>query len=352
MKLPNGFGSVYKLSGKRRNPWAARKTAGWTEATEEKRAQPIYEFVGYYPSRAEALTALSDYNKDPYDLKAASITFAGVYEKWSERKFAEGGISDSNIAGYKASYKICTKLYNVKFVDIKLSHLQEVVDKSGKNHPSLRKLKVLFNQMFEFAVKNEIISRDRDISSYVDISQAGNPNALDRKPFTKQEIKKLWEWAAVNENVSMILMMIYSGVRIGEMLSLKKANVNLEEKWFDVVESKTDAGIRKVPIADKVLPFFTNWMNKNDCEHIWSTAEGKPIDYDNFIDSYWERMIDAMIMKHLPHDTRHTCVSLLTMAEVDERLIKKIVGHKGHGITQQVYTHIDIENLLAAINKI
>ena len=29
MKLPNGFGSVYKLSGRRRRPWVAAKTFGW-----------------------------------------------------------------------------------------------------------------------------------------------------------------------------------------------------------------------------------------------------------------------------------------------------------------------------------
>ncbi len=57
-------------------------------------------------------------------------------------------------------------------------------------------------------------------------------------------------------------------------------------------------------------------------------------------------------MNHKPHDTRHTCVSLLTTAGVDERLIKKIVGHKGLDVTQVVYTHIEVEELLEAINKI
>lgn len=49
---------------------------------------------------------------------------------------------------------------------------------------------------------------------------------------------------------------------------------------------------------------------------------------------------------------RHTCVSLLTEAGVDERMIKKIVGHKGIGVTQQVYTHFEIAALIEAIDKI
>ncbi len=55
---------------------------------------------------------------------------------------------------------------------------------------------------------------------------------------------------------------------------------------------------------------------------------------------------------HKPHDVRHTCVSLLTKAGVDERIIKKIVGHAGKGVTEIVYTHLDMQQMLEAIDKI
>ena len=55
---------------------------------------------------------------------------------------------------------------------------------------------------------------------------------------------------------------------------------------------------------------------------------------------------------HRPHDTRHTCISMLTAAKVDERFIQKIVGHKGQNVTQQVYTHLEIEELITEIDKI
>ncbi len=50
--------------------------------------------------------------------------------------------------------------------------------------------------------------------------------------------------------------------------------------------------------------------------------------------------------------TRHTCISLLSSAGVNERIVKKIVGHKGQGVTQVVYTHFEIVELIDAINKI
>ena len=133
-RLPNGFGSVYKLSGNRRKPWAARKTVGWKD-----NGQPIYAFVGYYTTRTEALTALSDFNKDPYDLQTPNLTFEDVFERWSEQHFKK--VSESNIKGYKASFRTCSALHKMKFVDIKLDHLQKVVYESGKNTPTLKKMK-------------------------------------------------------------------------------------------------------------------------------------------------------------------------------------------------------------------
>lgn len=350
MKFPNGYGSVYKLSGNRRKPWVARKTIGWKPIEGKKRGYPIYFIIGTYEKREQAIEALVNYNKNPYDIDKAKITFAEVYEKWSEKKFEK--ISDSNIKGYKASYQLCDSIKDMKFVDIKLEHLQKVVDESGKNYPTLRKLKVLLNQLYDYAVIHEIIPKERNLVQYVDISEAGNPNAIDRTPFKKKEIQALWKWKDSSEYIKVILMLIYSGVRIGEMLDLKKKNVNLKEKWFDVIASKTDAGIRKVPIADKVLPLFEYWYNKNDCEYLISTPEGKHFEYRNYYDSYWTPFMEQLNMDHRPHDTRHTCISLLTAVGVDERIIKKIVGHKGQGVTQIVYTHLEIEELLDAINKI
>lgn len=62
--------------------------------------------------------------------------------------------------------------------------------------------------------------------------------------------------------------------------------------------------------------------------------------------------MEELKMDHRPHDTRHTCISLMAEKKTDERLIKKIVGHKGQGVKETVYTHLDISVLLEAINAI
>lgn len=350
MKMPNGFGSVYKLSGKRRKPWVARKTVGWTWNEEKQKSFPQYDFIGYYMSRQEALTALVDYNKDPYDLHHNTITFEEVYDKWSDIHFEK--VSDSNVKGYKASFRLCDKIKDMKFVDIKLDHLQNVVNESGKNTPTLKKLKVMFGLMYDYAVMHEIVKQDkRDMVRYVDINQAGNPNSYDRKPFNKTQVKTLWKMKDSNVYITVILMMIYTGVRIGELLDLKKEDVHLDERWFYIREAKTDAGIREVPIAEKIVPFFEYWMNRS-CDHLICTPDDQHFLYRNYYDTYWKPLMDELSFNHRPHDTRHTCVSLLTEAGVDERIIKKIVGHKGQGVTETVYTHLELPIKLEAINKI
>lgn len=349
MKLPNAYGSVYKLSGKRRNPWVARKTVGWKQIPEKLRAYPIYEYIGYYPTKSEALQALASYNEDPYNLHAKTITFEEVYAKWSNEYFET--IKNSN--GYKAAYKTSEPLHNMKFQDIKLDHLQKVVDTSGKNTPTLKTLKNLWGLMYDYAVIHEIVPPDkREMVRYVDISKPGNPNSFDRKPFSKKEIKTLWDAQESNQYLSVVLMLIYTGVRIGELLDLEKKDIHLDERWFYVKESKTDAGIREVPIAEKIVPFFEYWMQK-ECDHLICTPDEEPFQYRNYYDSYWiPLMKDLNLSKYTPHCTRHTCISLLTEAGVDERVIQKIVGHKGQNVTQVVYTHLDLPIKLEAINKI
>ena len=62
MRLPNGYGSVYKLSGNRRKPYIARRTIGWDDNGKQ-----LYANIGYYRTRAEALQALAAFNDNPYD---------------------------------------------------------------------------------------------------------------------------------------------------------------------------------------------------------------------------------------------------------------------------------------------
>ncbi len=338
------------MSGKRRRPYVVKKTVGWH--FDETKGKSVQEqiTIGYAATRTEGLQMLADYNNNPFDVKASKVTFEEVYARWSKEKFPT--ISASNVKGYEASYRVCGSLYEKVFKEIRLPELQSVVDTCGKNYPTLRKLKVLFGQLYEYAMKNDICNKD--YAEYVDILRYKdkNPDKRDRNKFTDAEIKRLWELAD-DPYYQILLMLIYNGCRISELLDLKKENVHLDEQYFDVVASKTENGLRKVPIADKLLPFYRAWYDNSECEYLLHTPNQKHFTYHSYYDSYFIPLMEQLGFDHLPHDTRHTCVSLLTEAHVDQTMIKKIVGHSGAmTLTERVYTHLDIETLVEEINKI
>lgn len=68
-----------------------------------------------------------------------------------------------------------------------------MLDTSGKNFPTLKKIKVLFNQLSDYALKNDICNKNN--LSYVDVVQYKdrNPNKYDKKKFEKTEIDRIWE---------------------------------------------------------------------------------------------------------------------------------------------------------------
>ena len=57
-------------------------------------------------------------------------------------------------------------------------------------------------------------------------------------------------------------------------------------------------------------------------------------------------------MNHKPHDTRHTFITLAKEANMNDFIIKQIVGHTTEDITERVYTHRSIESLKDEIEKI
>ncbi|MCH5251852.1 MAG: site-specific integrase [Lachnospiraceae bacterium] len=349
MRLPNGFGNVSRLPGNRRKPYRARLTIGYNMDDTGKRHQQ-FKTIGYYETREEGIIALANYRQNPYELNDPDITFEDIYNKWSKEHFRK--ISKKNIQGYATAYSICHPLYNMCFTELRRTHMQHIIDSCGKNYPSLKKLKILFSQLYKFAMQNDLC--EKDYSKFLDINQykGRNPNSYERIPFNQEEIAQLWNLKNSDRYSTIVLMLIYSGCRISELLDLKKTNVNLEERWFYIEEAKTDAGVRFVPISEKVYPFFEQWYHLNDCPYLISSVKKQHLLYRNYYDTYWKPLMKSLNMQHRPHDTRHTCVSMMATAGVDDKLIKKIIGHKGQNLTEVVYTHFELQELIDAINRI
>ena len=75
--------------------------------------------------------------------------------------------------------------------------------------------------------------------------------------------------------------------------------------------------------------------------------------YYMYYHNVFQPLMFRLHIDHTPHCCRHTTISLLAEAHVDQTTIKKIVGHSGAmSLTERIYTHLDVPALVEAINQI
>ena len=83
----------------------------------EEKGYPIYAVIGYYPSRSEAMMALAEYNRNPYDIDLTKITFSKLYEKWKETEMPK--IKEHTASCFRSAYKHCSSLFDKQYVAIR-----------------------------------------------------------------------------------------------------------------------------------------------------------------------------------------------------------------------------------------
>lgn len=309
----------------------------------------IFMYLGYYETQQKAMTALSEYNSSPYDITRETITFERVYHLWSKEHFKK--VSDSSIERYSNAYKkYCKSLYKMRFKDIRLSHLQGVIDDSGMAHPTRASIKTLFNVLFTYAMKNDIV--EKNYSQYVDVGK--REGKINRKPFTLQEIQKIFDNVNAIDYMDTILIMIYTGLRVGELLDLKIKNIHLDERYM-IGGFKTESGTdRIIPINKKIEPYIRKYYEQNkDKEYLIINSLGRPFTYSNYRREKWDNMMEKLELDgHRPHDCRHTFATLMDNSNANKLAIKRIMGHASPDITDSVYTHKTLEDLIEAIDLI
>lgn len=361
MKNANGYGSVTKLSGKRRRPYMVRVTEGYTVDYDTGKLVEHRKVLGYYATQAEARQALADFHKNPNAIEL-NVTFAEVFEKWAEDKYET--ISRSNVNGYNAAFKALSPLHGERFRDIQPMTIQRAISNSGKGYQTRRKMLGLVSQMYKFAALNRIVPSDVNPARSIDIGKKEQIAKLHQR-FSTEEVSQLWNWSN-NEYVQVILMMIYTGCRPGELLAAKKEDVHLDEVYWFIPAGKTEAATRRVPLHRAIVPFFAQWMEKPG-EYLVTQLNGREFrfqtNHGQYSENYWTPVLEEVgVLKyiaddgterlHKPHDCRHTFTSMWKTQKLDEAMRRKIQGHSGQGIGERVYTEYEMTTLLEEINQL
>ena len=236
IKLPNNYGSISKLSGNRRRPYVVRKSkegGGFT-------------ILGYTASREEGLELLAQYNANPWDIDRAKLTLQQLYDLWTEKKAPKLG--KANQDSLRAAFKHCSALLNRPYKEIRAYEMQDTIDNCGRSYATQGAIKNLWTHLDEFALELDIITR-----CYSDLLTSTAAPPTSRTVFAPREVEMLWQHAG-EPWVDTVLIFIYSGWRISELLALTPADVDLEAGTMKG-GTKTAAGKnRVVPIHSKIRP--------------------------------------------------------------------------------------------------
>lgn len=182
-----------------------------------------------------------------------------------------------------------------------------------------------------------------------------------RKDFQPIEITELHAAALGADHTTLadlILLGAYTGARIEELCQLRVEHVIKPDgiESFDIVDSKTAAGIRVVPVHPALTRIVERLKNDSkDGYLIPSDSKNKYGIRSDALSKAFGRLKEAhgYGAQHVFHSIRKTVITQLHRAGVQGPLIAELVGHETGTVTFDVYSQgASTAQKLAAISKL
>ena len=321
LKRPNGTGTVYKLSGRRKRPWVASK------------ARVV---IGYYETKTEALQALERVSEQTITDKY-NMTFAEVYDAWSKEHFSK--IKEGAQRQHKASFKAFESLHDRKFRSLRASDFQPVLDAHKDTPETLKKYRQLINQMSDWAMREDITTKN-----YVKYVELASKPKKARDKFTDEEYQKIKDDSS--ETAKIVVMMLSTGVRPNELFKLELKDYH---ETYIVTGSKTEAGMnRTIPINPDGREAFKYFADRATDSLLLSGYEGNKL-VSNFRKRDYTRLLERLgIPYKVPYTARHTYGSRSVKGGMAPENLKQIMGHTDYTTTVNNYISADIDELIEA----
>jgi len=173
---------------------------------------------------------------------------------------------------------------------------------------------------------------------------------------TQEELEKLDEVLKIQEilrgtspySLAAIRMLMYTGCRLGEILSLKWTDVFLKEGYLHLRDSKT--GEKTIPLNESAKGVLGKL--KQESENPYVFIGEKPGTCLTTLKRAWTKIRGLANLKDVRiHDLRHTFASLAIKQGVDLYTVSKLLGHKNIATTTR-YAHLEMKQLIKATNVV
>ena len=337
MRNPNGYGCIKHLSGRRRRPFVF-------VVTDAGRQRP----VEYFTNLVDAQIYQADYHRTHHhrSLPGHKITLAELYHRWLPRHIEDTQPSQSTLDSYRNAYQHLSTLHGMPVDNLRYADYQRVIDdmrRHGLSYSSVKKVRSLVSLLLKYADKIELAT-----TNYAPLLSIGrNRPVRPHHTFSRQKINRLWK-SVDNPGVDTVLILLYTGMRCGELLQLQKADIHLRQRYIRITRSKTAAGIRIIPIHHRILPLVEANISRSG-ETLIADDAGRPYNYSRYC-TVWRSVMHLIRADgHTTHDCRHTVATLLDNSGANETAKRRILGHAGGDITERVYTHKGLRQLRKCI---
>ena len=152
---------------------------------------------------------------------------------------------------------------------------------------------------------------------------------------------------------AMLELMYASGLRVSELLSLEKKNVNLN-KGIVTIFGK-GAKERKVPIGDFALEYIVKYLNEarsllngDKSKYLFVNKKGQPLSRVYFFKQIRKYAKEVGIEETIsPHTLRHCFATHMLEGGAELRAVQEMLGHTNIATTQ-IYTHVSSRRIISA----
>ena len=322
-------------------------------------------------------------------LSSDTALFGKIAENWIEH--FKPTISEKMRLRYKGIIRgKLQPLAEMRVRDLRPMHLQVIINEMAKNgyaQKSMQMVKQTASQILDLAMQNDLVYRN-----VFEKIKVPHVDAEERQPITEEQrelILNTWEGHRMGVPA---LIMLYCGLRRGELLALLWTDIDFRAKTLSVSKAadmptnattvkkpKTKAGTRIVPIPDAIMPallkarreaismYVCPAMRTGDImsAQAYTEAWSSYMHYLNLCAGGRDKVrtknengkvcfipaVQAM-EPFTAHQLRHSYATMLYDADVDVKTAQKLLGHADFSVTMKIYTHLSTEKESAGIERL
>lgn len=338
-RRPNKTGTAYR----RGRTWTCQVTVGHI-INDDGTERPNRITKGGFKTKAEALNYCSILKMTPKE-KLCKLTLRQIYNEWEP--WYEPKVKKKTMACYKSAFKYFSKLYNMPFLEISPSDLQECLDECPQGKRTKQNMRSTASLLYQYAMFKEIITVNK-----AETLDCGAGKSIHVPAITMSELQTIIN--SDEKYTQYVVALCYTGCRPNELFKLKKTDVD-EIRRCVVTGSKTAAGKdRIITISPKIWPIIRQQMNSPGeylfpclpSDSITGHKGGEFMTVNHFGDLFKELMQKLGIKDRVPYSCRHTFSNLLKAVKGSDTDKASLMGHADASMTKY-YQEADYDSLKA-----